>query len=88
MSRSEIRVCEFCTKAFAKEKTYRVYLIAKDTKGTVKMTETIGLMDENCFRLLAEFLRAIKAKPSPEGALKVHEKWKEIEDYVKNTQQS
>ena len=88
MSRSKVRVCEFCTKAFAKDKTYRVYIIAKDTRGCVRLTETIGLMDESCFRLLAEFLRSIRAKPSPEGALEVHEMWEKIEEFVKNLQQS
>jgi len=82
----EIRVCEFCARAFAKDKVYRVYIIAKDSKGRVKRTETIGLMDLECMKTLAEFIRSIKAE-IVEGVPKPHEKWKKIEETIKKLQQ-
>ena len=79
----EIRVCEFCARAFAKDKVYRVYIIAKDPKGRVKRTETIGLMDLECMETLAEFIRSIKAE-IVESVPKPHEKWNEIIESIRS----
>lgn len=86
MSRESVRVCEFCARAFAKDQVCRIYIIAKDSKGRVKRTETIGLMDLECMEILAEFIKSVKAE-IVEGVPKPHEKWEEIVKSVRSEQQ-